>query len=311
MGSEQAGNLKIIDDPSARTIESGDLRAVFLPRHGMLGASVTFRGVELLRRLENLDSAAVKGSTAGIPLLYPWANRLESLTYSAAGRKVELSANSPLLHFDDHGLPIHGVPWGRLSWDVAETGTDRLAARLDWNRSELLAIFPFRHQVELTATMGTNSLTLETVVSSAGDPMPVSFGFHPYFGIPEPGRAKWRLKLPTMQRLLLNPVGIPTGAQENFAGWDAELGVSKFDDCFETMEKIPTFILSGAGLRVAVEFLEGYRFAQIFAPKDKDFVALEPMTAPTNALASGRGLSLVTSGGQFRAVFRIRVQAEP
>ncbi len=93
----------------------------------------------------------------------------------------------------------------------------------------------------------------------------------------------------------------PHRAQENFDGLDAELGESKFDDCFETMGKSPTFILSRRGSPVfTVEFLEGYRYAQIFAPKDKEFVAIEPMTAPTNALASGRGLSQIAPGGQFR-----------
>jgi hypothetical protein len=29
--------------------------------------------------------------------------------------------------------------------------------------------------------------------------------------------------------------------------------------------------------------LAGYRYAQVFAPKDKDYIALEPMTAPTSA----------------------------
>jgi len=51
---------------------AGELEAIFLPRRGMLGASFRHRGEELLRRLENLEAAAAKGSTAGIPLLYPW-----------------------------------------------------------------------------------------------------------------------------------------------------------------------------------------------------------------------------------------------
>jgi len=50
---------------------AGDLEAVFLPGRGMLGVSLRLRGEEFLRRLENLEAAAAKGSTAGIPLLYP------------------------------------------------------------------------------------------------------------------------------------------------------------------------------------------------------------------------------------------------
>jgi aldose 1-epimerase len=88
---------------------AGELEAIFLPRRGMLGASFRHRGEELLRRLENLEAAAARGSTAGIPLLYPWANRLASSRYRVAGRDVTFDPSSPLLHCDEHGLSIHGV----------------------------------------------------------------------------------------------------------------------------------------------------------------------------------------------------------
>jgi aldose 1-epimerase len=45
-------------------------------------------------------------------------------------------------------------------------------------------------------------------------------------------------------------------------------------------------------------------------PKGKDYVAFEPMSAPTNALISGEGLRLVEPNDEFRAVFRIRVESE-
>ena len=70
------------------SLVAGELEAVFLPGRGMLGVSFKHRGEELLRRLENLEAAAAKGSTTGIPLLYPWANRLASSRYRVAGREV-------------------------------------------------------------------------------------------------------------------------------------------------------------------------------------------------------------------------------
>jgi len=75
----------------------------------MLGASLRRRGVELLGRVENLEAAAESGSTAGIPLLHPWANRLAGLEYRAAGRDVRLDGASPILHFDSKGLPCKEV----------------------------------------------------------------------------------------------------------------------------------------------------------------------------------------------------------
>jgi galactose mutarotase-like enzyme len=310
MGTDPAG-YSILSEPSAHTIVAGDFEAVFLPHHGMLGASFRYRGLELLRRVENLDSAAARGSTAGIPLLYPWANRLESLRYNAGGQEVQLATTSPLLHFDEHRLPMHGVPWSQLKWDVIEARKELLVGRLVWNRVDPLAIFPFPHQVEMTAMIRPDALTIETRLTSSVGPAPVSFGFHPYFGIPGLRRAQWHLKLPPMRTLVLDPNGIPTGEGAAFAGFDAELGESNFDDGFAVIEKRPIFSLLGAGLRITLEFLEGYRYAQIFAPKNKDYVAIEPMTAPTNALTRGCGLSFVGPGSEFRAAFRIGVEATP
>jgi aldose 1-epimerase len=302
----------LLKEASARTLAAGDLEAVFLPGHGMLGASLRHRGVEILRRVEDLEAAATKGSTAGIPLLYPWANRLAGPRYRAAGCDVVLDPSSPLLHLDEHGLPMHGVPWPLLTWELTEARQDFLAARLEWSRGELLAVFPFRHRLEMAATLRSDGLTIETTLVAGPDgPVPVSFGFHPYFGLPDFPRAQWRLELPAMRRLVLDPRGIPTGNDEPFDGLDAQLGAVAFDNGFALMAEQASFSIAAAGRRITVEFLAGYPYAQVFAPKDKDYIAFEPMTAPASALTSGRGLRLVEPDGQFRAIFRIRVDALP
>lgn len=301
--SESPGLLK---DPSAHTITAGDLEAVFLPGHGMLGASLRHRGVEILRRVEDLEAAGAKGSTAGIPLLHPWANRLAGYSYRAAGREVNLDPESSLLHLDENRLPIHGVPWSLLAWDLIEARQDRVVAQLEWTRGELLAVFPFPHRLKLAATIQPDGLTLETtLVASPAGPVPVSFGFHPYFGIPGLARSQWRLELPAMRKLVLDRSNIPTGEEESFEGFDGQLGDRDFDDCFAVIGERPSLSLAGAGRRITVEFLAGYRYAQVFAPKDKEYVALEPMTAPTNALTSSGVLHLVEPAGEFRAAFRI------
>jgi aldose 1-epimerase len=290
------------------SIGADDLRAVFRPAVGLLGVSLSYRGDELLRRIDDLETAKRKGSTAGIPLLYPWANRLAALRYRAAGRDVVLDAHSPFLHFDDKGLPMHGVPWGQLAWKITDAKPNRFLARLDWDRTELLALFPFPHHVEIAGDITANSLTLETkILADAGSPVPVSFGFHPYFGIPHLPRAQWRLQVPAMRRIQLDARGIPTGVTENADSFDSLLGDQNFDDGFALLGDSACFALSGRGYTINVIFLEGFTHAQIFAPKDKDFIALEPMTAQTNALVSGEGLRIVEPGARFQASFRIAV----
>mgnify|MGYP003694207855 CR=1 FL=1 len=62
--------------------------------------------------------------------------------------------------------------------------------------------------------------------------MPVSFGFHPYVGLPGLPRAQWTLSLPAMRRLELDSRGIPTGEATAFEGFDGPLGDAVFDDGF-------------------------------------------------------------------------------
>ncbi len=242
--------------------------------------------------------------------MYPWANRLAGLHYRAAGRDVDLDPASPLLHFDDRGLPMHGVPWGALHWEILKAKSDSVLTQLDWKRPELVALFPFPHRVQIAANITSDSLSLRTTVfADTGSAVPISFGFHPYFGISGLPRAYWRLQLPGMRKLLLDARGIPTGVEESFGPVDGLLGETSYDDGFALLSEQSSFSISGAKHNITVAFLEGFAYAQVFAPKDKDFVALEPMTAQTSALTSGKGLRVTEPGREFRASFRIKMEA--
>ena len=289
-------------------LESGELQAAFLPHSGMLGASLSHRGAELLRRVDDLQAVRARGGTAGIPLLYPWANRLGSFRYRAAGREVDLDPDCALLRLDANGLPIHGVPWPMLAWEVTASTRTSVCARLDWSASELVAIFPFPHHVEMAASLDGESLTIATTVfASGGMNVPVSFGFHPYFGLPGIARDDWRLALPAMRSLALDARLIPNGAEQPFRAMDAALAGMEFDDGFAIRGDAATLSLSGAGRRISLDLVDGYGYAQVYAPKGGAFVALEPMTAATNALESGRGLRVIAAGSSFSATFRIRI----
>ena len=291
------------------SLVAGDLTAVFLPGQSMLGASLRHRGEEILRRVDDLEQAAAHGSTAGIPLLHPWANRLSGARYRAAGRDVVLDRRSPLLHLDARGLPMHGVPWSRLAWEVTEAASDRITARLEWNRADLLAIFPYPHVLEMEAELRPGGLTIATTLEAGREgPVPVSFGFHPYVGIPGLPRRQWTLSLPAMRRLELDSLGIPTGDATVFEGFDGPLGDAVFDDGFELAGAGGAFTLSGSGRRVIVDLVSGYPFAQVFAPAGQELIALEPMTAPTNALTTGRSLPIAAPRECYSAVFRICVE---
>jgi galactose mutarotase-like enzyme len=249
----------------------------------------------------------------GIPLLHPWANRLAAFAYAACGRQVELDAASPLLLSDANGLPIHGIAGPKLSWTVvAEDAAGEaavLAAELDFRGEALLEIFPFPHRLRQDVRLDPSGLTITTTLTPTGPaPVPVSFGYHPYLMLPGVARKDWRVELPAMRRLVLDELQIPTGDEEQYPGLAGRLD-RDYDDGFAGLPDRPRFALEGGGRRIEVEFLEGYPYAQVFAPPGQDYICFEPMTAPANALRSGNGLRIAEPGGSYRAAFRVAVSS--
>lgn len=294
---------------------AGELEATFAVGVGMVGCSLRHRGQELLGQRGGLDAYARTGSTMGIPLLAPWANRLGERRYRAAGREAVLDPATAPLRLDPNGLPIHGLLSGSPLWELVEAGADaqraRLLARLDFGaRPELLAAFPFAHVLEQEVTLGDGWLSLATtLVAGAEADVPVSFGYHPYLHLPGAARQDWQLTLPVRRRALLDERGIPTGQSEAADGASGPLGQRAFDDLFDQLDDPARFGLAAAGRSLTVSFDEGYSFAQVYAPQGSDFVCCEPMTALTNALVSGDRLTVVPAGQAYRARFTIGAEA--
>src|SRR4030081_3803256 len=87
-----------------RDVESS-LEATFIPAAGMRCCTLRHRGEELLAQRAGVAAYIERGKTMGIPLLYPWANRLAAFDYSVAGRKVVVPHDPTRVALDANGLP--------------------------------------------------------------------------------------------------------------------------------------------------------------------------------------------------------------
>jgi aldose 1-epimerase len=270
------------------------------PSVGMVGSSLRVDGEELLGQRGGLEKYARTGSTFGVPLLHPWANRLD--------REID----SPYVRRDPNGLPIHGLLNGWPRWEVTAEEPELLAARFDFGAHDaLLAVFPYPHviEVEVREDATEQALTVTTRVLPTGDvAVPISFGWHPYVTIPRLPREDWEVTLPVRSRLVADDRQLPTGEVEAVEyPQPLRLGERAFDDGYESVQEGTRFAVSGAGRTIELEFASGYPYAQVYAPPGEQLICFEPMTAPTNALEAGDGLRAVEPGQSFEAVFRITV----
>jgi aldose 1-epimerase len=304
-------------DPTLETVhlldEVSALEAAFVPGAGMLCCSLRHRGEELLAQNAGIAAYAQQGKTMGIPLLYPWANRLADFDYAVAGRGVRVPHDPGRVRVDANGLPIHGVIGGRLGWELThavEGASSSLAARLSWSEShpELFEVFPFRHELAYEARLRDGRLEIELTVDACGkDAVPVSFGLHPYLSPPGATRERWLIELPAMRALALDAQQIPIGPARELAAERFELDAREFDDGFDAVPEPARFSVADARRRIELTFLQGYPCAQVFAPRAGQFICFEPMTAPANALRSGERLRVLAPGERFAARFSVAV----
>jgi galactose mutarotase-like enzyme len=298
--------------------DEGSLEAIFVLGANMLGCSLRHRGEELLAQKAGVDAYAERGKTMGIPLLYPWANRLAGFDYTAAGKTVAVPRDPLRVALDSNGLPIHGLIGGRLAWELLDApgppSASSLTARLSWSdaRPELFEVFPFRHDLAYHARLAGGRLEIELTVDACGaDAVPLAFGFHPYLSLPNAPREQWQIELPAMRSLELDSSQIPVAPGETVAARRFTLGESEFDDGFDALAEPASFVATAGGRRISLEFLRGYPCAQVYSPAGAQFICFEPMSAPANALRSGQGLRVLAPGERFSAAFAVSIEDLP
>jgi galactose mutarotase-like enzyme len=293
------------------TLRVGDTALEVRPEFGLVCSSLTVAGREFLR-FHSVE-AVLGGHTSGIPLLAPWANRLRGPGYIFDGVEVGVLGAAGV-HVDNAGLPIHGTMVGRNGWvvdtPVTTSTSARLSARFDASGcSEVMASFPFPHALGVEYVLEPGRLTVTTTLTATGSlAVPVSFGWHPYFVLPDSNRDDWFLELPDRHHLELDNLHLPTGREKFEPAESVSLTDAAFDDGYRLGDDRSMALTDGMD-RIDVEFDAGYSFAQVYAPIASDLVALEPMTAATDALSHG-STTVVEPGESMQATFTISITRE-
>jgi aldose 1-epimerase len=283
-------------------LNHGDISVSVNSALGNNAFSMTLRGEEFLWTPLGWKAPEF----AGIPLLAPWANRIDGESYLANGKSYRLNPALGNLRYDANHLAIHGLVAFTDRWRTIRQDSSAVTSRLDfWRIPEWMAQFPFAHSIEITHRLSGGALEIETAVENlSAEPMPLCIGYHPYFRLPGSSRDDWRVRIAAREEVLLSEKLIPTGARRPITQPDPfPLAGQALDTVFTNLTGAD-FVLESAGRRLLVQFGPKYPVAIVYAPPGHDFVCIEPMTALTNAFNS-RTAPEIAPGETWREIFRI------
>lgn len=261
-------------------------------------ATIGGREIELLYAAPDAETLQGRPSGYGIPILFPWPNRIEHGKFTFEGQEVQLKTPEEGAHL------LHGYVLSR-PWEVTGTGSgDGEGAWVTCRfRSadfdEIGAEWPFPFEVEGTYRLKDGALAVEVKGTNVGSGrMPAGLGYHPYFPLPllaTGDRKICTVQLPCDTTWPLREDNIPTGKTEEVSGeyelrTRTALGERHYDDVWSGVRFDDDgwsrchFEDPDAGVQIVVEADSAFREWVLFAPDSRPVVCFEPYTCTTDAV---------------------------
>ncbi len=267
--------------------------------------------------------AGGSGTRSGSPILFPFPNRIARATYSWAGRTYHLGLSSP-----DAVHAIHGFcaknPW--TDYEAVGDCAVRARFRLSRDAPEQAATWPGDLVLEITFTLADEYLEIGTRVENVADhPVPCGIGFHPYFAPLGAQRCdELRLQCDAASYWVLDNM-IPTGELRPVTGnndlrADPGVGSRQLDDVLTALPRFEPdqdgFMsrarITGPAGAMVLQCDDNYRDVVVFTPENRQSLAVEPYTCPTDAIHlseshSDVGWRVLEPGERWHTRVRYRV----
>jgi aldose 1-epimerase len=252
--------------------------------------------------------------------LLPWPNRIDRGRYAFDGQSHQLALTEPLRDNAIHGL----TRWSH--WQAVARGTARVVLE---HALDPQPGYPFALALRLEYELTGDGLRVRASATNIGVARcPFGAGFHPYFTCGPAGARvdASSLKVPATEYLSTDARGIPTGRSPlDGTSFDFRherpIGDLALDHAFTGLARdadgrARVELASARGERRITLWLdESYRYVQVFtgdtlpAPERRLGVAIEPMTCPANAFATGDELRVLEPGASLQCEWGVTAVA--
>jgi aldose 1-epimerase len=239
----------------------------------------------------------------GGAILLPFANRIrgnpsadgKTITATVAGQTVTLPANWSGKNPGAEKHAIHGLMRrSRFEHVILRSGAQDSAVNATLHAGNFDGHWLSDTDVEVQTTLSHDAFEMTVTAKNVGSrPLPMGIGWHPYFVLPGGDRQQGRLHLPSETRAIMNNyddtfttgkrMAVKATPYDFSAPGGVALGTQYLDDSYSNLiyganRSTVTELIDPAakyGLRL-VTLSPQIKSIQVYAPTDKNFVAIEP-----------------------------------
>lgn len=284
--------------------ETTGANAVIVPQLGnnclQLHLVKNGRLIPVIDDLQFISLLPEKPARYGIPVLFPWASGIPEGKYSFEEKSFQ--ALSPTGDGSFHHGFANRLPWEIEAIQSYGDKAELISCLSASSAGKLLQGFPWDFELRMIYRLNTDGLSIFVQIKNLADTiMPLSFGLHPFFVLPEKtqnGHSGIKLNLGSVGQmydiaacLSADPeksIFAPTSAeiiiQDN---GQCEMSDTAFNHVFQNEDRKSDFFVSGfknlaADYEVNLAFSTNFNVLVVFTPLDRNAVSIEPWTGTVN-----------------------------
>ncbi|MEM7085274.1 MAG: hypothetical protein AAF489_03780 [Bacteroidota bacterium] len=251
-----------------------------------LGGSVqelTVHGIPIIKSI-SLDDAGLEKYKTTYPsaVLFPFPNRVAQGKYSFNGEQFQLSINEP-----GYNNAIHGLISNK-SFTVDQIDNQSISLRYTHHSSHG---FPFPYQFIIVYSFSDTGLKLSFNVTNIGtQSFPFGMGWHPYFELANYDQCS--VDFSAEKKYVNDEKMVPIDAEAHTEE-EIQLAEAELDSAYKL--RLGRIVLQGPRYQLQMSVPEDC-YLQLYTPKSRTALAIEPMTCIADAFNNKVGLKQLPPG---------------
>ncbi len=236
----------------------------------------------IIKTLDNMDYETSYASS----VLFPFSNRIKEGKYTFGENEYLLETNEK-----EEKNALHGLVYNKTFKVITKEITEAHAsATLEYKETHKPKGFPFNYSISLKYTLTDTDLKLKVSVKNTDTkPFPFNIGWHPYFSSSDLYNSFIGIK--SNKKFVVDKAMIPIKTTDISLDESLQIKDNSFDDCFILNKNNVNFKTPDYEIELSTSYKENY--LQIYTPKDRNHIAIEPTTAPANSFNNNYGLQIL------------------